>query len=100
MCVAIASRPIAGANMRPDIAAELARLSQLSIFELRGEWRRLHRMNLPMRLSRDLLMRGITYKLQERSLGGLSNATVRKLEQAGAEPRGSGATKPTPPIFL
>jgi hypothetical protein len=38
----------------------LARLSASTIFELRGEWRRLHRAPPPMRLSRDLLMRGIT----------------------------------------
>jgi hypothetical protein len=49
-----------------DIAESLARLSAATIFELRGEWRRLHRAPPPMRLSRDLLMRGITYKLQER----------------------------------
>jgi hypothetical protein len=35
------------------------RLSELTTFELRGEWRRLHRMPPPMRLSRDLLIRGI-----------------------------------------
>jgi hypothetical protein len=34
-----------------------------------------------MRLSRDLLMRGITYKLQERPLGGLSKSIMRKLER-------------------
>ena len=50
-----------------DIAQALARLSELTIFELRGEWRRLHRMPPPMRLSRDLLTRGISYKLQERA---------------------------------
>jgi formylglycine-generating enzyme required for sulfatase activity len=67
-----------------DIAETLARLSALTIFELRGEWRRLHRAPPPMRLSRDLLVRGITYKLQERSLGGLSSSILRKLE--GLEP--------------
>jgi hypothetical protein len=42
----------------------------------------------PMRLSRDLLTRGISYKLQERAYGGLSTLTARKLEQAGfAKPR-------------
>ena len=59
----------------------LARLSASTIFELRGEWRRLHRAPPPMRLSRDLLMRGITYKLQERPLGGLSKSILRKLER-------------------
>jgi hypothetical protein len=36
-----------------DIAETLARLSTATIFELRGEWRRLHRARPPMRLSRD-----------------------------------------------
>jgi hypothetical protein len=40
-----------------DIAESLARLSASTIFELRGEWRRLHRAPPPMRLSRDLLLR-------------------------------------------
>ena len=83
-----------------DIAETLARLSNLTIFELRGEWRRLHRTPPPMRLSRDLLTRGITYKLQERAYGGLSTATARKLERTSADPLGRGAVKPAPPISL
>ncbi len=83
-----------------DIAAALARLLALTIFELRGEWRRLHRMAPPMRLSRDLLIRGIAYKLQERAYGGLSKATERKLARARANSSGSGAGKPAPPISL
>jgi hypothetical protein len=83
-----------------DIAQALARLSELTIFELRGEWRRLHRMPPPMRLSRDLLIRGITYKLQERAYGGLSQATARKLERASADPLGRGAVKPAPSVSL
>jgi Protein of unknown function (DUF2924) len=83
-----------------DIANALMRLSELTTFELRGEWRRLHRPPPPMRLSRDLLTRGITYKLQERAYGGLSLATARKLEQAAADPLSRGAAKPTQPISL
>ena len=83
-----------------DIAKALARFSELTIFELRGEWRRLHRMPPPMRLSRDLLVRGITYKLQERAYGGLSLTTARKLEQAGADSLSRGTAKPAPPISL
>ena len=67
---------------------------------MRGEWRRLHRMPPPMRLSRDLLTRGITYKLQERAYGGLSMATARKLERAATGPPSRGAAKPTQPISL
>ena len=83
-----------------DVAQALARLSEVTIFELRGEWRRLHRMPPPMRLSRDLLTRGITYKLQERAYGGLSLATARKLEHANADPQSRGAAKPVQPISL
>src|SRR6202048_2143614 len=79
-----------------DVAKALVRLSELTIFELRGEWRRLHRMPPPMRLSRDLLIRGIIYQLQERACGGLSKAAVWKLEEAP----GGGAPKPAPPISL
>src|ERR1700720_1375000 len=83
-----------------DVAQALTRLSELTIFELRGEWRRLHRMPPPMRLSRDLLTRGISYKLQERAYGSLSTAPARKLEQAAAGPPSRGAVKPAPPISL
>src|SRR5271166_6579550 len=77
-----------------DIAEELARLSELTIFELREEWRRLHRLPPPMRLSRDLLIRWITYKLQERACGGLSKGVARKLEQTSPDPLRWGAAKP------
>jgi hypothetical protein len=83
-----------------DVAGALVRLSEVTIFELRGEWRRLHRMPPPMRLSRDLLIRAITYKLQERAYGGLSKATARKLEQAAAGPPSHGSVTPTPSVSL
>ena len=82
-----------------NLAEELARLSAATIFELRGEWRRLHRMPPPMRLSRDLLMRGITYKLQERLRGGLSKSLLRKLEGLNLESEANRTHKP-PPISL
>jgi hypothetical protein len=83
-----------------NVAAELARLSALTIFEMRGEWRRLHRAPPPMRLSRDLLIRGIIYKLQERTYGGLSLSITRKLGQAAADPLNRSAAKLVPPTTL
>jgi hypothetical protein len=77
-----------------NVAATLARLSELTIFELRVEWRRLHRTPPPKRLSRDLLVRGITYKLQERSLGGLSKSILRKLQRYAVDWDASGGRKP------
>lgn len=70
-----------------NITAELARLQGLTNFELRGEWRRLHAMQPPRSLSRDLLLRGISYKIQERAFGGLSKSVLRKL--TGADPNAS-----------
>ena len=98
-----ASRRAAAADMAKssiDVAEVLARLSASTIFELRGEWRRLHRTPPPMRLSRDLLMRGITYKLQERPLGGLSESILRKLERLNLASEASDTQMPTPPISL
>jgi hypothetical protein len=62
-----------------DIAAELSRLEVLTNFELRSEWRQLHGMQPPKSLSRDLLLRGITYKIQERAFGGLSKSALRRI---------------------
>jgi hypothetical protein len=59
MCAATASRRVAAADMAGtaiDIAEELARLPELTIFEQRGEWRRLIRMPPQMRPSRGLLI--------------------------------------------
>ena len=56
----------------------LQALPTLSTDELRKEWRRLYRSQ-PPRLSRDLLVRAIAYRIQELRYGGLSKATSRKL---------------------
>jgi hypothetical protein len=62
------------------VAAQLEALPNLSMAELRAEWRRRFRSPAPSRLSRDLLMRGIAYKIQERAHGGLGRVTLRKLQ--------------------
>lgn len=63
-----------------DIAAEIIRLESLALDRLREEWRRLHQTPPPKRLSRDVLLRGITYTMQENAFGGLSKAILRKLQ--------------------
>ena len=83
-----------------NVAEPLERLTALTIFELRGEWRRLHRSPPPKRLSRDLLIRGIVYKYQERAYGGLSKAAVRKLERVNADLLSRGEIKLAPAISL
>lgn len=79
----IGSRRVGGADMaKPalDIAAEIARLESLALDRLREEWRRLNQTPPPKRLSRAILLRGITYKIQENAFGGLSKAILRKLQ--------------------
>ena len=54
-------------------------LQALTTGDLRIEWQRLYRVTPPTRLSRDLLIRGVTYKLQEEAHGGLGYSTRRML---------------------
>ena len=83
MFVDTGSRRVGGADMaKPalDIAAEIIRLESLPLDRLREEWLRLSQTPPPKRLSRDILLRGITYKMQENAFGGLSKAVLRKLQ--------------------
>ena len=61
-----------------ELSQKLAALNDLTALQLRSEWRRLYR-GQPPRLSRDLLVRSIAYRIQELAHGGLSKATRRKL---------------------
>ena len=72
-----------------EVGQMLQALPVLSVEELRKEWRRLYRSQ-PPRLSRDLLVRAIAFRIQELRYGGLSKATRRKLA-ALVEARGSSA---------
>ncbi len=47
------------------------------------------------RLSRDLLIRGIAFRLQEQAYGGLSKSATRQLVGYAKEIRGSGAVNVT-----
>jgi DUF2924 family protein len=79
-----------GATSRdPEVARRLEALCDLTLEELRKEWRRLYRSQ-PPRFSRDLLVRAIAYRIQELRYGGLSKATRRKLASL-IEARDSGA---------
>ena len=51
---------------RTRLASEIAGLQSLDVEQLRARWRGLYRSEAPARFSRDLLMRGVAYRLQER----------------------------------
>jgi hypothetical protein len=65
-------------------------LNALSAQQLREEWRRLYRAQ-PPRLSRDLLVRSLAYRIQELTSGGLNKATQRLLANLGREMAAKGA---------
>jgi hypothetical protein len=67
------------ASLQTDLEAKLTAIEKHGFPELRTEWRRLYRKPPPHRLSRDLLIRGIAYKIQETVHGGLSKPTLRRL---------------------
>jgi len=78
------------AAVTTDIENRLAMLETLSTGDLQIEWQRLYRASPPIRLSRDLLLRGIAHRVQERVLGGLSLSAQRRLRAlaCGSDQRG------------
>jgi hypothetical protein len=79
----------AGRQHLTKVEVEIAELSERSTHDLRLAWRRLHRTDPPLGLSRDLLIRALAHQLQERTHGGTSRALRRRLRKAGA-PRDTG----------
>jgi hypothetical protein len=74
------------------IAAEIVRLTNLSLPALRLEWHRAHpEKQIPKGLPRDLLVRTIAWKLQERELGRFPPALTSKLQKLSAQLRKSGS---------
>jgi len=63
-------------DAKSQLAERLAALPILSLGDLRLEWRRLYRAE-PPRLSRDIMMRAIAYRLQEVAYGGSSGERAR-----------------------
>jgi len=65
--------------MADSLADRLADLEALSTAELRARWEQVFNRTAPTRASRDLLLRALAYHIQERSEGGLSKSTRRRL---------------------
>ena len=80
-----------------DLSPRMAALNGLTAQQLRDEWRRLYRGQLP-RLSRDLLIRSIAYRMQELVPGGLSKATQRTLATMTRELEANGNVSVAPDL--
>jgi hypothetical protein len=72
---------------------EIGGLADLDLPALRQHWRDLYGSEPPVRMSRELLIQAIAYKIQERMLGGLSRAARMKLMGGGAAPARTSACR-------
>ena len=68
-----------------NLADELAELRGLDPCALKQRWRALYRTEPPRRISRDLLIRALAYRIQEKALGGLKPSTRRLLTKVAAD---------------
>src|SRR6202040_2342094 len=76
-------------------SCEIAGLVDRSTQELRRAWRTLHHTGPPLGLSRDLIIRGLADKLQQRAQGGPTRALQRRLRiLAGEFERGARSFDP------
>jgi hypothetical protein len=88
-----------------QIPAQITALAGLCIKDLKARWRALYDTEPPPRISRELLMRAIAHRLQEREFGGLDPTTRRQLERIADNPsdhakRSSQARKAAPGTLL
>ena len=79
------------------IAAEVARLGDLDLHELRVRWRKLFRKEAPFHLSRFLLHRVLAYRIQANAYGDLDRETIRFLDRI-AKQRTKEDKSPIPPV--
>ena len=83
----------------PAIEGEIDRIRSLGLEELRREWRRLNHSE-PPKISRDLLVLALGYRLQEIAHGGLGKASRRKLQTMAKALRTTGRVGPSPSLSL
>jgi hypothetical protein len=70
------------------IAAEIERLACLSLRELKAAWAAEFRRDPPKGLWRNLLLRTLAWRIQEKAFGGHDKATQRLLETYGQKRAG------------
>jgi hypothetical protein len=69
------------------LEAEIARLSDLGLAELRARWTALYGRPAPRFFRSKLLVRALAYQMQVKAYGGLSEATKRRLREIAAAAR-------------
>ncbi|MGE3474520.1 MAG: DUF2924 domain-containing protein [Rhodospirillaceae bacterium] len=74
-----------------DLSAELARLSYLSIEDLKLEWEKVIGGAAPKNARRDYLVRALAHELQCRTYGGMAKPLHRSIIKVAAAERKKGA---------
>ena len=69
------------------LEAEIARLPDLGLSELRMRWKTLYGLPAPKFFRRKFLVRAVAYQMQVKAYGGLSEATKRRLREIAAAAR-------------
>jgi len=70
---------------RSALVREIERLKEATPSDLKERWRTLYGGEPPGRISRDLLVRALAYRIQEQALGGLKPSTRRLLAKVAAD---------------
>ena len=65
-----------------DLHRRISALEEMALADLRAEWMRVLKTSPHLRLTADLLRRGIAFRLQEAASGGCGAGTLRKLASA------------------
>src|SRR5215469_6033506 len=64
---------------------EIDRLRKATGSDLKERWRTIYGSEAPRRIGRDLLVRSLAYRIQEKALGGLKPSTRRLLAKVAAD---------------
>ncbi len=73
---------------------QIDKLASCDIEALRRQWTELYSLAPLPRISKELLMRGIAYRLQEQQYGALSTQTRQRIAKLGREFQKSGKITP------
>ena len=79
---------------------EIAALRKATPADLKERWRALYCNEPPLRISRDLLVRALAYRIQEKALGGLKPSTRRLLAKVAAEASANRPIEVAPELNL
>src|SRR5215469_8378204 len=75
---------------------EIRKLKRATSSDLKERWWTLYGSEPPRRISRDLLMRAVAYRIQEQALGGLKPSTRRLLAKVAADASARRPIRTTP----